>query len=305
MTRGDWKRVSRRRPCPVCGKSDWCIYAGPDDAPTAVICPRTPSDQRAGEAGYLHIVRTDGPTWPAWRQTLRRAVRMVDNPTGAAPDFAKLAADCCAAVRPDELQRFALSLGVTIESLRRLRVGWSRARRGWSFPMSDAGGRILGIRLRLAGGKKLSVKGGRGGLFIPSDLDVAGGQLLISEGPTDTAALLDLGLATVGRPSCTGGVKLLVELVKQRRPAETIIVADGDAPGQRGAENLAAVLVAYAAAVRVIAPPAGVKDARDWKRRGATAADVAAEIGAAPVRRLEIRTATKGRTWQASKAANC
>ncbi len=290
MTRGDWQRVSRRRPCPVCGRFDWCMYAGPDDAPTAVICPRTPSDQRAGEAGYLHILRTDGPTWPAWRQTLRRAVRMVDNPTGAAPDFAKLAADCCAAVRSDDLQRLAVNLGVTVESLRRLQVGWSRARRGWSFPMSDAGGRILGIRLRLAGGKKLSVKGGREGLFIPSDLHVDGGRLLVCEGPTDTAALLDLGLAAVGRPSCTGGVKLLVELVKQRRPAETIIVADTDAPGQRGAENLAAVLVAYAAAVRVIAPSAGVKDARDWKRRGATAADLAAVIDAAPVRRLTITT---------------
>jgi len=49
--RGPWQRVSPRRPCPICGRASWCMVAGPDDSPTAVICPRTPSDKRAGEAG--------------------------------------------------------------------------------------------------------------------------------------------------------------------------------------------------------------------------------------------------------------
>jgi DNA primase len=81
-----------------------------------------------------------------------------------------------------------------------------------------------------------------------------------------------------------------VELVGQQRPAELVVVADGDGPGQRGAEALAAVLVAYAAAVRVIAPPVGIKDAREWRRRGATAVDVLAAIDAAPARRLAVKT---------------
>jgi hypothetical protein len=97
-----------------------------------------------------------------------------------------------------------------------------------------------------------------------------------AKAPPTAAALLDLGLLAVGRPSCTGGVRLLVELVKQRRPAEVCIIADGDAPGQRGAGNLAAVLLAYCPAVRIATPPDGIKDAREWKRRGATPADVAA-----------------------------
>ena len=59
--------------------------------------------------------------------------------------------------------------------------------------------------------------------------------MLICEGPTDTAALLDMGFANVvGRPSCTGGIKLLVELVCQRRSEEVVVVADGDEPGQGG-----------------------------------------------------------------------
>jgi hypothetical protein len=55
---------------------------------------------------------------------------------------------------------------------------------------------------------------------------------------------------------------LLVALVRRRLPPEVVVVADDDEAGRRGADNLASVLVAYAPAVRVIAPPEGVKDAR-------------------------------------------
>jgi hypothetical protein len=92
-----------------------------------------------------------------------------------------------------------------------------------------------------------------------------------------------------GRPSCTGGSRLLVELVRRRPPSEVVIVADGDEPGRRGADDLASVLLAYAPAVRAIAPPEGVKDARAWLRAGGTRQDVEAAIRAAPVRRLTVR----------------
>jgi excisionase family DNA binding protein len=174
-----------------------------------------------------------------------------------------------------------------------VRVGGGK-RRTVLYPVSNDGGHVLGIRLRLADGRKLSVRGGREGLFLPSNLAEAG-LLLICEGPTDTAAMLDLGFAAVGRPSCAGGVRLLVDLVRQRPTAEAVIVADADAHGhgQRGAENLAAMLVAYSASVRVI-KPAAAKDAREWLRCGATRTDVLAAIGAAAVRRLPIQTRKVG-----------
>ena len=50
-----------------------------------------------------------------------------------------------------------------------------------------------------------------------------------------------------------------MELCGSSKPSGVVIVADGDAPGQRGAESLAAVLLAYSAAVRIITPPAGVE----------------------------------------------
>jgi hypothetical protein len=165
-SKSDWQRVSKGRPCPVCQRSDWCLYTGPEDSPTAA--------------------------------------------------------------KPEALGRLADSLGLSVESLKRLGAGWSKRYSAWTFPMSDASGQVAGIRLR----------------------------------------------------------RLAVPIV--------VIVADADAPGQRGAENLASVLLAYCPAVRVIVPPAGVKDLREWKRRGATHADVQAAIDAAPVRRLAVQVRKAG-----------
>jgi hypothetical protein len=77
MARGDWNRVSRRRPCPVCERPDWCLYAGDESAPSAVICARVESNKRVGDqgAGWLHVLRNDGPVWPEWKRTVHIAVR--------------------------------------------------------------------------------------------------------------------------------------------------------------------------------------------------------------------------------------
>lgn len=191
------------------------------------------------------------------------------------------------AVQPEALSRLAVGLGISVASLNRLGIGWWIARRAWAFPMKNAASEVLGIRLRFADGKKLSVRGGHEGLFVPQGLGPSG-ELLIAEGPSDTAALLDLGFPAVGRPSCSGGIKLLVELVRELAVPNVVIVADGDEPGQHGAGNLATVLLPYATAVKIITPPAGIKDARAWKQSGATAADVQALIDATPIRRLTI-----------------
>ncbi len=164
--------------------------------------------------------------------------------------------------------------------------------------MQDAFGRVTGIRLRAPNGRKWSVPGGKEGLFVPSGLP-SGGRLLVTEGPTDTAALLDLGFTAVGRPSCSGGRHHVVELAQRLQAVEVVVVADRDVPGMAGANALADVLVAFAASVRVIAPPQGVKDARAWLNAGATAGEVEAAIEAAPVRRLVVTTEKKGRRHDA------
>jgi len=282
LNSGPWQRVSKAQPCPVCDKPDWCLLAGPEDSPTAAICARIESDQRAGEAGWLHQLRDDD----AWEPRRRRYVR-TDTLKSTRIDFERFARDGQSAARLDRLTEFARSLELSMASLRRLRVGWSECHRAWTFPMTDAEGNVVGIRLRLSNGRKLSVKGGREGLFLPDDVE-DDERLLITEGPTDCTALLDLGFTAVGRPSCRGGSRLLVELIRRWQPSEIVIVADDDQPGLLGANDLASVVTAYARSVRVVTPPLGVKDAREWKQRGATHDDVLARIAETESQRLGL-----------------
>ncbi len=269
-----WLRVSRSRPCPVCKRPDWCLVA-PDGS--AAICARTESDRRCGEAGYLHKLRDTGATYRRVQRTRTVAASI------PAPAFTELSERYRRAAIPTMIERFALQLGVSTESLIRLAVGWDGE--SWTFPMRNPAGNIVGIRRRLPNGRKLAAKGGKEGLFIPADLP-ASGLLLVSEGPTDTAALLTLGFAVIGRPSCLGGVRYCCELARGR-PA--VVVADADDPGRRGAEALANTLRVYCLDVRVIVPPFASKDARDWVRSGARAADVQAAIAQAEAVRFSVK----------------
>jgi hypothetical protein len=222
----------------------------------------------------------------------RRPVRRVIRPVNERPDecartdLAPLAARFQAAVIPDRLRDFARSLGLSVASLQQLGIGWAAEHRAWSFPLTDPWGQVLGIRLRNDRGFKWSVKGGREGLALPVHGPHPGAgsghrsPLLIAEGITDTAALLDFGFPNIaGRPSCTGGIKLLVQLVKLRSRPNVVIVADADEPGRRGADNLAMVLRAFVPTVQVIQPPNGIKDARAWLRAGGCRRDVESWAG--------------------------
>jgi hypothetical protein len=271
-----WRRVSRTSRCPVCGRADWCLVSIDG---TVAICPRTESGRRAGDAGYLHRLADDADV----RVRRARHVRL----TAAGPDFGPLGTQYRAALDAGRLYQLACQIGLSEASLTALGVGWSATHKSYTFPMVNVTDVVVGIRLRTPDGRKLSVRGGREGLFLPPT-QTPGERLLVCEGPTDAAALLDLGFDHVaGRPSCTGGVKLLCELVRHRRPADVVIVADADGPGRAGADNLAGTLVCYTEAVKVIAPT-GHKDVRDFLRAGGTRAAVETAITAAPVRRLRI-----------------
>jgi hypothetical protein len=273
----EFRRTKKDCLCPVCGKPDWCLISR-DAPPSKCICSRTPSPHPWGEAGWLHRLRDDGRRSDDAVREVR--VEVCSRP----PDLGELAERCRRSVRPDTLARHAADLGLSVESLRRLGIGWTP--RAWVFPMTGADDRICGVRYRAADSGKWSEKGGKEGLFTPAGLD-ASGTLAIAEGPTDTAALLDLGLEAVGRPSCTGGTKLLALLVRTHRPAAVAIFADSDGPGQRGAAALASVLATCCQDVRLVTPPS--KDTRAWLNGGATPAEAIALIGSASPLRLAIR----------------
>jgi len=64
-------------------------------------------------------------------------------------------------------------------------------------------------------------------------------SLLITEGVTDCAAALDLEFPNcIGRPSCSGGVYQIKELINRLHFRNVVIICDNDDPGICGAKLL-------------------------------------------------------------------
>ncbi len=271
-------RVNASSPCPVCGHTDWCLVAADG---SAAICPRTKDGaiKKCGEAGYLHILedRHDGHdrhrNGARWRHTLTIA----HGQDGRTQDFGQLSGHYQSQLTSEKLHVLAHSLGLSAGSLQRLRVGWDGT--AYTFPMSDAVGRIIGIRRRFPSGGKASVKGSKTGLFIPMDL-TRSDPLLLCEGPTDAAAALDLGFDAIGRPNCNSVVKMTVKAAKNR--TEIIVAADNDRAGRTGAEKLAGALALCCPYVKIIVPPNGIKDLRQWFNAGLTSEALRGTIADTP-----------------------
>jgi len=82
-------------------------------------------------------------------------------------DFTKLFNSLCnnATMYPAIVQELATELGVTIESLNRLGVGFHFKYQAWAFAERDAKGNVTGISLRGTNSKKFMVPGSKHGLF--------------------------------------------------------------------------------------------------------------------------------------------
>ena len=181
--------------------------------------------------------------------------------------------------RTAEVIRLAAVLGVSPSSLRRLGIAWAAPHRAWAFPMFNAAHETTGFRLRAESGRKWAVRGSRNGIFWPGDL-AGTGPLLLCEGPTDVAALLDLGYDAIGRPSCSGTVEMVIQVAHHFHRRDVVVVADTDGPGLDGADRLAQALTQAGRRPKVIRPLQG-KDARAWLQAGATRAVVDAVIAGA------------------------
>ena len=253
----EWRRVTTSRRCPVCGKPDWCLVAQDN---TAAICPRTPAEKYIDGSGYLHVlIETEAPLNPQKK------------PPAQLPEhntiMSMLDAKYRQSLGANGLVALTRDLGVTEESLKKLGIGWSETKGAFSFPMLRKGNRVLGIRFRCMNGKKFAAKGSKQGLFIPKTY-VQNKGVVICEGPTDTAAMIDLGFNAIGRPSCNAGNRLIGELV---RGLPVVIVADNDKVGKDGAVKLRGYLGRMNTNKRVGVIDCGDhKDAREWLQSGAT-----------------------------------
>lgn len=209
-------RVTKRKPCPVCNKPDWCM-TGRDIA----ICMRVPSSRSKnfvdGSVGYIHNLAGFTPT-PQPLIERRREQRVINIPalwkrmSVATPNY--------------EIESLAKNLGVDSHAL--ISIGCAkRDDNTYAFAMRDGSNAIIGIRLRTSDGRKFAVEGSHGGLFIPQM--PARKRLYVVEGPTDTAAAVTIGLFAIGRQSCNGGVHQVVDYINRNKIiSECVIVADTD-----------------------------------------------------------------------------
>jgi hypothetical protein len=256
-------RVTRRTPCPICGKPDWCLIAQDGKR---FICARAESPRRFGDAGWLH----ESSDAVAFKPIPKRREE-------SSIDFSEMWRKWMLETTTGVLAKLANDLGVSRESLRSIGAVWADHHGAWAFPMRDgATNTIIGIRLR-SNGDKWAVKGSNGsGIFIPQKTQ-PDTRLIVCEGPTDCAALLDRDYFVIGRPSCSSGTQHVVSLVRRIRPREIVIFADADGPGLRGAEMLADEIWIP---TRIVAPPRH-KDARAWIGAGACRGAIEAVISAA------------------------
>lgn len=268
MSEHVWQRVSKKHPCPICSRTDWCGFTA-----GAVCCMRAESSRTLKNGGWLHVLDA---TAACRRPTLARAASTRPKPT---LDATSLHRTLLAATSAVQIAEMAAGLGVSPDSLRRSGWAWYPEKDAWAIPMfsDDA---IVGLRLRAVTGEKWAVTGSRQGLFVPDgqmpDLQTC---LTLVEGPTDVAAMLTIGLHAVGRPSCAGGHDLVKPLAAGR---DVVIIADRDEPkirpdgsiwypGAEGAERLAAAIAGVCRSLKVIGPVLGAKDARAALKAGATA----------------------------------
>jgi hypothetical protein len=206
-------------------------------------------------------------------------------------DWAALSEGFQAELTPKLMLALEMELRLEYRYLTELRLGWSAPRNVYTWPEVDGHGRVIGIATRAP---RTGVKGflaaGRRGLYIPSFMLKWAPQsnttlptrrrahgkntrpIYIVEGPTDTAAMLAMGMLAIGRPSARSGVDHLVEWLARHASSQKIIVvgeidakSDGTWTGRDAAESVANQLSARLRRnVGWTLPPDDCKDVRAW-----------------------------------------
>jgi hypothetical protein len=244
----NFTRVSKLYPCPICKKPDWCRVFADGWAE----CMRVQSDRPAKSGGWMHRLgdepRPSTPPPPKPAVPFINATKMHRAWLGATSLVA--------------LDDFARELGLAFAALVSVGAAWAPPHSAWAFPMRDGYGNIVGIRLRNEHGK-FAVRGSRQGIFtatVPRQT-----TLFVCEGPTDTAAAVELGLFAVGRPNCCCGGPEIRSFARRHHCRRVVMVSDNDKPGLDGARKVG---VEIGLPFAVYVPPA--KDLREFVRLGGT-----------------------------------
>jgi len=112
---------------------------------------------------------------------------------------------------------------------------------------------------------------------------------VVVEGASDAVVAYHLGFNAIGRPSATAGKKDLAAAAKGRN---VIVVGENDRkgdlwPGRDGAVAAMRIVRRVAASARLVFPPEGVKDLREWYARHGLTAEQLVEAAQGSAERLE------------------
>jgi hypothetical protein len=224
---------------------------------------RVASDKPTKNGGYIHRLSDD---WTPPR--FERPKPLKPKPQR---NWSALAAKYHAAMTADGFAHLSFELGLSIETFKAIRVGWDGSQSRYTFPMRNAAGNVVGIRTREKHGKRsISGSDGNGLFFVPSM--VSADYLIVCEGPTDTAALIDAGFnSSVGKPSCKLGDDYVVEVLRNLKPAAVLLIPDSDSHGLKGFTILANAILQSGVMpferIDSLIPPQPLKDVRQWLRK--------------------------------------
>ena len=299
----------RGHPCPRCGGRDR-FAAWPDVAQRGAVhcrhCFTRGTDPRPGD-GLSTLRWIGGGSWRDAIVFLKSQLGIVDDgvgevrrwsPTVPIVDSGQIVRDRDAmerigrdaaafhrAMRPTWWTRLGARLRVSPSVLRAMGVGWDASAGAVSFPMFGPDGEVVGIRYRdMRTGSKWSAAGSVAGWFGISGAIDGRRRLFLPEGATDTAAMLSLGLAVVGRPSAIGGWSMVAAAVRRVGPREVVVVGDNDTAGVAGSRHAAARLIDAGYRVRTLSPPPGINDVRAWLAAGGDVALIEREVERRPMR---------------------
>lgn len=258
MGNDQWTRVTVRRPCPICKKSDWC---GISFDGRLAICMRTESKKRSKNGGFVHRLDDDQAVAP-----LPRPVRS-KGPVRRVPWRATMLA-CVDEIMRVQLKDLADAFGCPIGTLERMQVGWSCSNDAYTIPMRDADGEPIGIQLRYRNGRKLCIKGSHLGLFGTQCQNAE--PVIVTEGASDCAYVMAMGFHAIGRPSNVSGHELVAEYLGRMDKPDVVVICDRDKEGspaaaatKRGAQQLAKSVRRQCRTLKIVKPPAD-KDVRAW-----------------------------------------
>jgi len=260
-----WQRVTHSYPCPICKKPDWCCVRGDGKA---AYCMRVESGQPVTTGGWVHDLTT--PLAASDRPPPQpKKERLPDRELNKR--FAPLAHNLHRH-NTKAVERLADQLGVARWALDVIGVGYGNVGGWcWTFPERNHHGQVIGINRRFPNGKKFAVKHSGRGLTYCDDWQSYAGPIFVVEGGTDVAACLTLGLCTIGRLSCSGGIKYLTPMLSPMRDRRILIMgerdakADGRWPGKQGAKSIwASLRKSLRRHIEWHLPPDNAKDMRDW-----------------------------------------